>query len=143
MLRRNTRWVGLLLSAELLLSACAAQPATTTPRPDNDPDFVGAAEIAATPAANAYDLINRLRPRWLQPQRIGSISGGAVQTQIIAVYLDGGRLGGLEALRSISTYGLTGIRFYDATRAATVVRDAGSEPVAGAIVLSTSRTRSP
>lgn len=142
MLFRHTKWVSLLLSAQMVLSACAAQPATTTNRPISDPDFVGSAEIAATPAANAYDLINRLRPRWLQPQRIGSISAG-LHTQVIAVYLDGGRLGGLDALRSISTHGLTGIRFYDATRAATVVRDAGSEPVAGAIVLSTSRTRSP
>lgn len=129
-----------LLVLVALVWGCA--PSTTTARPRAaDPEHVTSAEIAATPATNAYDLINRLRPRWLQPQRVGSIAGGTIRTQVIAVYLDGARLGGLEALRSISSHGITSMRFYDATRAATVMRDPGSDPIAGAIVITTTGAR--
>lgn len=66
----------------------------------------------------------------------GSIGGG-VRSQAIVVYLDDSRLGGLDALRTLSTDGIRSMRFLDATRAATVLHNMGSEPIAGAIVLST------
>ena len=132
---RTSRLPALLCAT--LLAACAssgrARPAVAT----SSPDVVTAVEIAATPAQNAYDLVNRLRPRWLQQPRAASISGGRVRNQVIVVYLDGARLGGADALRSISASGIKSMRYYDAVRAAAVLRDPGTEPIAGAIVLTT------
>lgn len=129
-----------VVAATALLAACASsggspRPATSS---GSTSDLVTSAEIEATPVSNVYDLVNRLRPRWLSVSgtKVGSISGGSVQRQMIVVYLDGSRLGGVESLRSITTGSIKSMRYYDATRAATVLRDPGSEQLAGAIVLS-------
>lgn len=127
-----------IVVATALLAACAS---SSTPRQSTagaTTDLVTAAEIEATPVQNAYDLVNRLRPRWLTMSgtRVGSISGGSVRRQIIVVYLDGTRLGGIESLRAVTASSLKSLRYYDATRAATVLRDSGPEQLAGAIVLS-------
>jgi hypothetical protein len=118
----------------LTVTACAStgNPRTT----EASRDVVTSIEINATTANSAYDLINRLRPNWLRSMGPGSMGGG-VRTQEIVVYLDDSRLGGLDALRSLSTAGIRSMRFLDATRAATVLHNVGSEPIAGAIVIST------
>ncbi len=123
-------------SAAVVLGACASSGGSRTTVQSSSADYVTSIEIAATGANNAYDLINRLRPRWLRTQAPGSIGAG-VRSQVVAVYLDGVRLGGLDALRSLSTAGIKTMQYYDATRAATVLRDPGSEPIAGAIVINT------
>lgn len=122
------------------LIACAPSPNTGAPEVRQAaPDYITSAEVNATPVSNAWDLISRLRPSWFQAQqRMGSISGGT-RTQEILVYLDGVRMGSLDALKSISTSGIVSLRYYDATRAATVLRDPGSDPIGGAIVITTSR----
>jgi hypothetical protein len=122
----------------ITLAACSSSSKPRTNVQSSSSDFVTSVEIAAVSATNAYDLINRLRPRWLRTQAPGSIGAG-VRSQVIAVYLDGVRLGGLDALRSLSTAGVVSMQYYDATRAATVLRDPGSEPIAGAIVIKTNR----
>jgi hypothetical protein len=101
-------------------------------------DYVTSIEIAATPAANAYELITRLRPRWLQAPATGSL-GGSVRSQVIVVYVDGVRVPAKEGLRSISASSIKTMQYYDAARAATIVRGVGSEPVAGAIVITTTQ----
>jgi hypothetical protein len=127
-----------VLLAIASLTACSSSRGARTAVQTSSSDYVTSMEIAAVGATNAYDLINRLRPRWLRTQAPGSIGAG-VRSQVIAVYLDGVRLGGLDALRSLGTSGFQTMRFYDATRAATVLRDPGSEPIAGAIVITTNR----
>jgi hypothetical protein len=62
-----------------------------------------------------------------------------VKGQVIVVVLDGTRMGGIEALKSIGTTGIKTLQYYDAIRAATVLRDPGSDPVAGAIVITTTK----
>jgi hypothetical protein len=104
---------------------------------ESGPDYVTQTEIEATPVSNAYDLITRLRPRWLQLPRSASMGGGTVRTQVILVYLDGSRIGTVDALRSLTVAGFRNMRYYDAVRAATVLRDTGTEPVGGAIVITT------
>lgn len=129
-----------LLVATALLSACASTtsgtPTTRTPTRESAPDYITYVEVVATPVANVYDLINRLRPHWLRTQPAGSIRGNT-RNQVIAVYLDDARIGDLASLRTISTSGVQSLRFYDATRAATVLRNPGTDPIAGAIVIST------
>lgn len=121
--------------------ACASTGSSAkTGVASSSPDLITGAEISATQSTNAYELIQRLRPRWLQAQVTGSLAGGG-RTQIIAVYMDGLRVGAQEGLRSISSNGILKIQYYDAARAATILRDVGSEPIAGAIVISTMRNQ--
>jgi hypothetical protein len=103
----------------------------------SSPDYVTSIEIQATPASNAYDVISRLRPRWLQTTNTGSLSGS--RSQVIAVYVDGVRVGAKEGLRSIPASSIKTMQYYDAARAATILRGVGSEPIAGAIVITTTQ----
>lgn len=119
-----------------LAGACSAASHNAPATHESSPDYVTATEIEATPASNAYDLIRRLRPGWLRPQGTGSLAGG-IRSQVILVYLDGSRIGNADMLQSVTATGLKSMRYYDAARAATVLNDVGSEPVAGAIVITT------
>ena len=135
---RRKSFLALAVSV-LALSACASSGSTGGPAAtvtESSPDRVTAAEISATSANSAFDLIRRLRPRWLQSTSPGSISGG-VTSQAIIVYLDDTKLGSMEALRTLSASGIMSMQYYDAVRAATILRDIGSTPIAGAIVIRT------
>jgi LmbE family N-acetylglucosaminyl deacetylase len=116
--------------------ACAS--AGSSGASGSSPDRLTAAEIRASNATNAYELISRLRPQWLRAPGGGSISGGVVQNQTILVYLDGHRVGDLTALSTISVNGVTSMQFLDATRAPTVLNDIPRGSIAGAIVIKTS-----
>ena len=132
-----------LIAAVAVLWSCASgTQRTSNPRVTNHegaPDYITNVEIAATPVSNVYDLINRLRPHWLRTQP-GSIHGNT-RNQVVAVYLDDARIGDIPSLRNISTSGVESLRYYDATRAATVLRNPGTDPIAGAIVITTSNVR--
>ena len=127
------------LAVLTVAGGCASSGGSNTKVTESSPDRITSAEIEATQGAStAYDLVRRLRPRWLQtPGGTASIGGGRITGQVILVYLDNNRLGSIEAMRSLSTSGIKGMQYYDAVRAATVLREVGSEPIAGAIVIST------
>jgi hypothetical protein len=129
-----------LLVGTALLCACGGTSprAATTPR-EAAPDYITSLEVASTPVANAYDLIARLRPHWFRTET-GSIRGNT-RSQVVAVYLDDTRIGDIQSLRTISTSGVSSLRYYDATRAATVLRNPGSDPIAGAIVITTTNVQ--
>ena len=124
----------------LYVPACASSGGGTAPSKvrESSPDRLTSVEIEATTGAQtAYDLIRRLRPRWLQAGPTGSIGAGRPTSQVLLVYLDGNRLGTAEALRTLSTSGIKSMQYYDAVRAATILREIGSEPISGAIVITT------
>jgi len=132
----------------LSLTACASSGSSSTSNPDvaggkqsqvSSPDYVTSLEIEKTSSSNAYELISRLRPRWLAAPGGAARLGGGGTTQVIAVYLDGARVGARENLASISSAGIVSMRYYDAARAATILHEVGSEPIAGAIVITTKR----
>lgn len=125
----------LVLATILAANACASSGRPASER--SSPDLITTSEINATAAASAYDLVVRLRPNWLRQGNPGSISGGVLSRQVVVVYLDGNRLGGLESLRTLSAAGIRSMQYLTATRAAVVLRDPGSEALAGAIVIST------
>jgi hypothetical protein len=133
----KNRIVALLAVTTVL--GCSSPRSRSVATKTASPDYVTSAEIAATPASSAYDLIARLRPRWLKPLPAGSLR--SVRSQVIVVYVDGVKIGPTEGLRSISASSVTTMQYYDATRAATVVHDVGSEPIAGAIVITTTRVQ--
>jgi hypothetical protein len=88
-------------------------------------------EIEATGAANAYDLVQRLRPTWLlereakraaEQGRVVAIGGKGRITvapglPTIQVYLNQTSIGGLEALRQISTTSISSIERLSAAQA--------------------------
>jgi hypothetical protein len=124
-----------VLSLVVAIGACAsggASSGTTAHLPDR----VTASEMTSTDATTAFDLVRKLRPSWLQSNNTGSLSGG-IRQQVTLVYLDGHKMGGLDMLRTINASGIQSMQYLDATRAATVLTDAGSEPVSGAILIVT------
>lgn len=123
-------------SAIIAVAACASSGGGSSPA-RAAPDRLTRAEIAASSATNAYELISRLRPQWLRAPATGSIGGGTPRNQAILVYLDRQRLQDLNALKSISVDGITSAQWIDATRAPTVLPDVPTTPIAGAIVLRT------
>lgn len=119
--------------ALLVILGCASSGTT---RAQSEPDRITGAEIDNSTASNTYELINRLRPNWLKRTAPGSLSGG-VRSQVVLVYIDGTKYGELTTLRSLSVSGLKSIQWLDAVRAGTLLPSIGSEPIAGAIVITT------
>lgn len=137
-MRRKLVLAARLAAAALAASACASAGTPASNVSESSPDRITAVEIEATSGATtAYDLVRRLRPRWLQAGATASIGGGRVTNQVLLVYLDGNRLGTVDAMRTLNSSGIKSMQYYDAVRAATVLRDIGAEPISGAIVIST------
>lgn len=124
----------------LSFAGCASSGTSGNSRvTESSPDRITFVEIQATSGAQtAYDLIRRLRPRWLQQAgTTASIAGGRVSGQVLLVYLDGNRLGTADALKTLSATGIKNMQYYDAVRASTILREVGSDPISGAIVITT------
>lgn len=84
---------------------------------------------------NLYELVDRLRPRWLQVRaRDRSFSGGE---QEIVVYQDQSLLGGVEMLRSLGLDLATSLTYLDGAQATAQLPGLGSRRIEGAIVVNT------
>jgi len=126
---------GFLAMAAAGMLACASS-GSTPKASESSRDNVTSMEIQATSASTAYDLVNKLRPQWLRASGVSSI-GGRATGPVILVYLDGNRIGTLEALRTLSAGGIQTMQFLSATRAAVVLTDIGTDAIAGAISIKT------
>ncbi|MEX2152911.1 MAG: hypothetical protein WD825_06190 [Gemmatimonadaceae bacterium] len=97
-------------------------------------------EIRTAGAATAYDLVQGLRPKWLNkrgPQTMTDVSLSAPPTEgDIIVYLAVAKLGGLNAMREVPASSLVSIEFLDAAKAN--YRFGRGHPY-GAIILNTSQ----
>lgn len=71
----------------------------------------------ATEATNLYEVIRRLRPRWLQVRSTRSFN----METLIAVLQNDMYLGGAETLKEMSPELAYEIRYMDGTRAANVI----------------------
>ncbi len=134
----NARVVG--LAAILFASvagACSSSPSPKSSVTQSTRDNVTSMEIDATTATSALDLVNKLRPHWLRQGATASIGGGSIRNQVTLVYLDGNRLGTIDALRSITASSVRSMMWIPSTRAAILLPDIGSEPVAGVISIRT------
>lgn len=98
-------------------------------------DLLTREEILGAEAANLYDVIQRLRPRWLQVHSPRSFS---METEIVVLQNDMYLGPAGEALRQMSPAAAFEIRYLDGTRAATVFPGMMSgRHIEGAIVVST------
>lgn len=94
-------------------------------------DFITMYELEQTTNRTLYDAIQNLRPEWLRtrgmtnPQETGSLTGDANNPQVVAgaptikVYMDNAYLGGVDALRDVSTNAIQTVRRLDAAEATT------------------------
>jgi hypothetical protein len=128
----NVLRTGVLL---VLLAAAAGCAAAGTARPvEADWQVITSEEIRSSGARDAYEVVERLRPLWLRSR--GARSSGHLDTEIL-VYLNGSRMGGPDALRSISMELIGSIRYLDGPRATAELPGIGSRHVEGAIVITT------
>ena len=98
------------------------------------------AEINATSAATAYDVVSQLHPEWLRPTKSGMAGAlgasqqgsgtGLAAAAVVMVYLDGVRMGGIDQLRSLTAASVMSIEYADSNRVATVVRDSSTPDAA-------------
>jgi hypothetical protein len=121
----------LILATVATFVACASAGSTSrsqAPRASVPSTTLTEADVTRAGASTAYGTIERLRPWYLSLTR----TRGATCER--AVYVDRTRLGGLDALRGISSASVWQIRILDAPEATTRF---GTGHCAGAIVVVT------
>lgn len=106
------------IAAVLLLAAAGCATAGPHGAVDRDRNEITEAEIRGTTRSNAFELIQALRSDWLRqrattaPLRRAGVAHAAPDD--IIAYLDGQRLGTVEALRSVSVQDIRKLRRYSA-----------------------------
>ncbi|MBT8397625.1 MAG: hypothetical protein HKO65_01875 [Gemmatimonadetes bacterium] len=100
----------LAILAFMALVACGTgQPGS----PGVDRNQITRAEIDEAGPSNLYNLVQNLRPTWLQIRGARAASGG----QGIPVYLDGSRVGEEDSLRGIHSDNVESLQFLSSQRA--------------------------
>ncbi len=92
----RTRLVVPLCVAVLSASALAAQRP-----PKSRSTLITAEEIERTGLGNAFDAVQRLRPRWLRAREVLSLDSSSPRMAQIRVYIDDRDQGDLEYLKTI------------------------------------------
>ena len=77
-------------------------------------DVITLAEIDSSSAADAYQVIQLLRPEWLRSRGAGSMSGAP---SMPVAYVDGQNYGSLQSLQSFRTGSFKELRYYSASEA--------------------------
>jgi len=122
----------LILGIALTLAGCASAPAGSGQRSNSA--VITRDQLEALNSSNAYDIIQQLHPQWLTPR--GQMSLSNPQSNQVAVYMAGSRLGGPSELRGFIGAQLETIQYLDARQATARF---GSGNVGGAIVLTQRR----
>jgi len=118
----------LVLVAMLALTACASSSGSRSARQQ---DVITAEEIERTTVANLYELVQRLRPRWLDlrsPQTFES------STEIV-VFEGQAYRGGVEALRDFPKEAAVRLIYLDGPTATVRLPGLTTRNVEGAIVI--------
>lgn len=122
----------LLLLLPLVLIGCGGRAArSVAPATGN---MLGPDEFGNSQMSSAYDVINSLRPHWLQsrgPQSLTNQSAGALM-----VYVDNTRMGSVEVLRQLRPGVVESAQYLGASEA---TMRFGSNHAGGAILINTRR----
>ena len=115
-----------------LLTGCASTGGAD--RENNRPDLLTRSQIMGAEATNLYDVINRLRPRWLTVRGSRSFN---METEIVVLQNEM-LLGGADALRQMTPELAFEIQYLEGARAATAIPGLMSgRHIEGAIVVRT------
>ena len=131
MTSRNTR-MG-LLTLLLLATACASTGEKTRYRSDE----LTRAEIMSVDVGNLYEVVNRLRPRWITAERRAGDRSFGLGTGVV-VYQNQTYLGDVDVLRQWSPSSAYGLKWMDGATASASLPGLGASHVAGAIIITTS-----
>ena len=132
----------------VLALACATGGTRSSATAARDRDVITMEDIKRAGASTAYDLVRSLRPNWLNvrgehsfretPRVTGTGTGSNVQVvpgiDVLIIYLDNARFGGVETLRQIPVASLTSLQYFDAK---TATYKWGPGHTHGAILVST------
>jgi len=99
----------------VMLAGGCATSAEAGGRDGTSRDVVTRAEIADTAVSNAFQALERLRPRWLRSR--GPVSVEHPEAGNPVVYMDGTRFGPLRTLRQIGVEVIGEIRYMDPNEA--------------------------
>jgi hypothetical protein len=97
------------IASTLLVAACAGGVRQSRP----DRNVISEQELQAAGSTDAYNVVQALRPLWLQKRGPSTIT----LQESVKVYLDGALLGGPEYLRQIDVLSVSTIRYMDALEA--------------------------
>jgi hypothetical protein len=125
-------FVLLAVLASAFAAACAS--AGTTTEEGTNRDVLTREEIMGAEATNLYDVIRRLRPRWLQVRSTRSLN---METEIVVLQNDM-YLGNAESLKQMAPELAYEIRYLEGARAATSIPGLMSgRHIEGAIIIMT------
>jgi len=114
------------------LACAAAAGAQNHGKVTRNSNQIGREELQSASAANAYDLVQALRPQWLRDRgretiRTQQVARPGVQGRIevattadepdILVYINDSRFGNVDALRDIAVAGLGSLEFVSPAKA--------------------------
>jgi hypothetical protein len=122
----------LLLLAAIILAGCAGGAGYERGR--SDPHFITPEEIAASNASNLYELVNRLRPRWMQVRAARTFD---MREGEIVVYQGQTYLGHLDALRQMNIDAAYAMRYLDGATASASLPGLVGRRVEAAIIIYT------
>jgi hypothetical protein len=89
--------------------ACGGRRAAERPARRLDRSVITREQMLDGHYASVYDAVAALRSNWLRPHGPDSF----VLSSIVWVYVDGARVGGVDALQSIQPQLINTVRFYD------------------------------
>ena len=128
---RTTALVLALLASGMAMGCASTQ---SSGGEEGASDVLTREQIMGAEATNLYDVIRRLRPRWLQVRSTRSFN----METLIAVMQNDMYLGGAETLKEMAPELAYEIRYMDGTRAANVVPGLMSgQHIEAAIVVNT------
>jgi hypothetical protein len=118
----------------LILGIAACAPATTSS--GREQNVLTREEIMSAGVANLYDVVHRLRPRWLNVRGQRSFGQAALNTEVV-VFQNQTMLGGVEVLREIAPDVAMRMHYLDGATATASLSGLGSRHVEGAIIIET------
>ncbi len=112
------------LVGALAASIACATTGTTAAGVRHDSNLITEQEVTASNAANAYEVISRVRPTFLRSR--GRTSVNLATSDYPTVYVNGQQYGDISSLRNIVASQIREIRYYSASDAATKYGTQGS-----------------
>lgn len=114
--RQYASWVAIIamLAVGAGVPGCASSGGSASEY--GRPDVLTQEQMEAVNATNLYDIVDRLRPRWLRVRDLGTNQG-----RRIIVVRGGATLGGIEVLRQTGPEGILELRYKSGEEASILV----------------------
>ncbi|MBA2670166.1 MAG: TonB-dependent receptor plug domain-containing protein [Gemmatimonadetes bacterium] len=123
-----------VLALTLVMVGCASAPTAESGRSGRDANLLTAEEIERVHYNNVYELVQALRPSWIQGRGRVSIQDPTAGEAV--VYVDGMRFGGVGQLRQLRTADVASIQHLSAGDASSRF---GLDHAGGAILVHSKR----